>query len=95
MINKIKKIIIDGEINIKFVRNFRGFKGIPIKGFFNPENDTILINQNLSQSEKITTIIHEFLHELHPEWNENKVESSSIKLYNSLNQQDYDFFAKL
>jgi len=95
MINKIKKLIIDGDINIKFVRYFRGFKGIPIKGFFNPETDTILINQNLTKKEKITTIIHEFLHELYPEWSENKVEKTCIKLYKDLNKKDYEFFASL
>lgn len=95
MINKIKKLIIDGEINIKYVRYFRGFKGMPIKGFFNPENDTILINENLSPTDRITTIIHEFLHEIHPEWSENKVESTCIKLYQSLSRKDYDFFNQL
>ncbi len=95
MINKIKKLILDGIISIKFVRYFRGFKGMPIKGFFNPETDTVLINKNLSKNEKITTIIHEFLHEIHPEWSENKVEKTSIRLFRDLNQKDYDFFAKI
>ncbi|MBU0648101.1 hypothetical protein KJ855_02880, partial [Patescibacteria group bacterium] len=81
IISKIKKYISEGEYEIKFIKSFRRFKGIPIKGFIEPDNSIILINDKLSIKEKIITIIHEFLHEIHPSWKENKVESTSIKLY--------------
>ena len=95
MIIKIKQLILDGDYEIKFVKYFRGYKNIPIKGLFIPENYTILINDNLSISEKTTTIIHEFLHEIYPEWNEDKVEKTSIKLKNNLNKKDRLFFENL
>jgi len=95
MINKIKKLIIDGDISIKYVKHFRGFKGIPIKGFYDPENDIILINDSLTPKEKIITIIHEYLHDIYPEWTESKVETTCLNLYKQLNEQDHLFFRQL
>ncbi|HPH78802.1 MAG TPA: hypothetical protein PLH65_01850 [bacterium] len=95
MINRIKNIIITGHYEIKFVKSFRGFSNTPIKGFIMPENDIILINQNLNDQEKITTIIHEFIHEIEPNWSEHQVEKTCLKLYKQLNQPDYHFFLSL
>ena len=95
MIQKIKNIISSGDYEIKFVSKFRGFKNVPIKGFIDPETDTILINQNLSHNEKITTIIHEFIHELEPSWSETKVEKACQQISKKLNKSDKSFFNNL
>ncbi|MFA4931101.1 MAG: hypothetical protein WC570_04530 [Patescibacteria group bacterium] len=95
IIKKIKKYILEGEYEIKFVKNFRRFQGIPVKGFIEPDNNKILINNNLSHQEKITTIIHEFLHEIFPQWSENKVEKECRKLYHQMSSSDIHFFDKL
>lgn len=95
MIIKIKQLIIDGDYELKFVRSFRGYKNLPIKGFLIPETDTILINKNLNDQDKITTIIHEFIHVLHPDWPEYKVEKKCLQLSKQLDQSDYIFFQNL
>jgi hypothetical protein len=95
MIVKIKQKILEGDYEIKFVSHFRGFKDVPIKGLFLPETDTILINKTLSQEEKIITIIHEYLHEIYPEWSENKIERHCLKLYRELNKKDRIFFENI
>ena len=95
MIDKIIKIISDNEYEIKFIRDFRRFRGIPVKGFIEPDNDTILNCRNLSREEKIITIIHEFLHEIKPEWSENKVESYSNRLFRELKTSEMRFFDNL
>ena len=94
-IQLIKKYIIEGEYEIKFINNFRRFHGIPIKGFIEPDNDIILINNNLSDEEKIITIIHEFLHEIYPEWPENKVEKNCHLIWNNMSVEDKHFFFQL
>lgn len=95
MIIKIKQLILGGEYEIKFVKTFRGFKNLPIKGFIVPESDTILINQNMADDEKIVTIIHEFIHELEPTWSEAKVEKKCQELFDKLNRTDRHFFKQL
>lgn len=95
MIDKIIKIISDNEYEIKFIRDFRRFRGIPVKGFIEPDNDTILICRNLSHEEKIITIIHELLHEIKPHWSENKVETHSNRLFQNLKKSERRFFENL
>ena len=95
MLNKIKYYILEGTYEIKFISSFRRFKGIPIKGFIEPDTDTILINNNMSDSEKIITIIHEFLHEIKPNWSENQVEKKSLQLFRSMTSPDQLFFKKI
>lgn len=95
IVKKIKKYIKDGEYEIKYISNFRRFQGIPVKGFIEPDNDTILINNNLSGSEKITTIIHEFLHEIYPTWSESQVEKKCLSIYKNLSKNDREFFEQL
>jgi hypothetical protein len=95
LINKIKNLIIEGNYEIKFVKTFRGFGNTPIKGFIMPENDTILINKNLDDREKIITIIHEFLHEIEPNWPEHKVERQCLTLFRQLSPLDQKFFQKI
>lgn len=95
MLEKIKYYIVNGEYEIKFVNNFRRFKGIPLKGFIEPDNDTILINKQLNSQEKIITIIHEFIHEIEPRWSEEKVERQANKIFLTLEKNDLDFFNNL
>lgn len=95
MIDRIIKIISDNEYEIKFIRDFRRFQGIKVKGFIEPDNDTILICRNLSQEEKIITIIHEFLHEIEPRWQEAKVEKYSNQLFQKLTPPEKLFFENL
>lgn len=95
MINKIKKYIIDGTYEIKFISNFRRFQGIPVKGLIEPDTDTILICKKINQEEQIITLIHEFIHEIKPHWKEQKVERESIKLFSKLTHEDLVFFQKI
>ncbi len=95
MIEKIKYLILEGSYEIRFIKNFRRFQGLPIKGFIEPDTDTILINSQLSDEEKIITIIHEFLHEIKPEWSEVKVEKTSQEIFQTLKPEDQNFFQKI
>ncbi|MFZ5391659.1 MAG: hypothetical protein ACOZAR_00490 [Patescibacteria group bacterium] len=95
MIEKIKYYILEGTYEIKFIKNFRRFQGLPIKGFIEPDTDTILINDSLDEPEKIITIIHEFIHEIQPGWSENKVEKTSQAIYKSMLPADKIFFQKI
>lgn len=95
MVRRIKKILLNSGYEVILTDNLRGCGrgNYPfVKGMLLPEHNQILIKKSLTVEERIITLLHELLHEMFPDWLEEKVESASRVVFELLDEKLYGFF---
>ena len=45
---------------------------------------SLLVNKNLTDTEKLVTLLHEIIHACQPEWGENEVMADELRIYEIL-----------
>ena len=55
-----------------------------IKGYIVPDELKIYINKSIGINDRVVTLIHELLHELYPQWTENRVERECKSIFRGL-----------
>ncbi len=95
--NLLKKALLISGYEIclvKTVRNPRPYTLIlarGTKGYLAPDDFKIYIDRNLGLNDRVITLIHELLHELHPIWGERRVESEAQRIFRHLNVSQLGF----
>ncbi|OGB74780.1 hypothetical protein A2810_00480 [candidate division Kazan bacterium RIFCSPHIGHO2_01_FULL_49_10] len=54
------------------------------KGYILPDDLAIFINKTIGVNDRVITLVHELLHEIYPEWQEQRVDRSSKRIFNHL-----------
>jgi O-phosphoseryl-tRNA(Cys) synthetase len=54
------------------------------KGYILPDDLTIFINKTIGVNDRVVTLVHELLHEIYPEWQEQRVDRASKRIFNHL-----------
>ena len=93
----LKKTLLESGYEVRLVNSAR--KGAmkpytiarPTKGYIVPDDLTIYIDRNLGLNDRVVTLIHELLHEIHPHWEETRVEIESRRIFNNLNVSQLGF----
>ena len=82
---RIQKLLNENEWQV-WIDNDLMVDDIPAAGFCDRDDLTIYINPTMGDS--VTTLIHECLHVLHPDWKNGKVESKAVRIYNRLDDKE-------
>ena len=95
MVGRIKKTLLNSGYEVVLSEHLKGCGrgNYPyVKGMLLPESNQILIKKSLSVDEKVMTLIHEILHEIFPDWLEDKIESATRIVFELLDPKQYGFF---
>lgn len=95
--NKLKKTLIESGYEVILMSAnrwpradvFHRRRGI--KGYIVPDEMKIYINQSIGINDRVVTLIHELLHEIEPNWTEDKVEASAKKIFKKLGVSQLGF----
>lgn len=95
--NKLKKTLIESGYEVILMTAnrwpradvFHRRRGI--KGYIVPDEMKIYINQSIGINDRVITLIHELLHEIEPNWTEDKVEASAKKIFKKLGVSQLGF----
>lgn len=96
--NKLKKTLIDSGYEVILMTANRWPKADVyhrrrgIKGYIVPDEMKIYINQSIGINDRVVTLIHELLHEIFPDWSEDRVETNAKKIFKSLSVPQLGFF---
>lgn len=103
LINNLKNILYQTGYHVILIsdtqlKNLAGIsehfsqdRGV-VKGLFLPDRFEIIINQSLSEKEKVLTLIHELIHIDKPQLNENIVEKTTFRVFKRLSSRELGFF---
>ncbi len=95
--NKLKKTLIESGYEVILMTSARWpradvfHRRRGIKGYIVPDEMKIYINQSIGINDRVVTLIHELLHEIEPNWNEEKVETASKKIFKKLGVSQLGF----
>ena len=86
--NKLKRVLLYSGYRVILTADFGAQKtgGLArgIKGYILPDALKIFVNKTIGINDRVTTLIHELLHEIYPAWREPQVERTSKQIFNQL-----------
>lgn len=57
-------------------------------GYIDPVNDRIVIRRDAAVDQRAITLLHEIVHEIYPDWDEESVEACAQYTYQNLSDED-------
>ena len=95
MFDKLKDILLHSGYRViltkKIEKDNRGGFSRGIKGYILPDQLKIFINKRFGANDRVVTLIHELLHEIHPSKTESQVDRLSKTIFNDLNVSQLGF----
>jgi Zn-dependent peptidase ImmA (M78 family) len=90
MIKELKDNFIKNGYSVVLVPKFKRF-GKKVEGYICQDTLEIYIEKNLPLEERVITLLHELIHDIHEDWSEEKVENEARKIYQNLSDRDLGF----
>ena len=95
MFDKLKNVLISSGYRVILTKKIEkdSHSGLcrGIKGYILPDQLKIFINKSFGVNDRVVTLIHELLHEIHPSKTENQVDRLSKTIFNNLNVSQLGF----
>ena len=93
--NLIKKTLLQSGYEVHLVNSAKNRKPYTLardtKGYLLPDDLKIYIDKHLGLNDRVITLVHELLHEVHPDWEEDRVEDNAQRIFNKLNVDQLGF----
>lgn len=95
MFDKLKNILLHSGYRVILTKKIEkdSHSGLSrgVKGYILPDQLNIFINKSFGVNDRVVTLIHELLHEIHPSKTENQVDKLSKTIFNDLNVSQLGF----
>ncbi|MBU6389562.1 hypothetical protein KGQ71_03530 [Patescibacteria group bacterium] len=84
--HRLEQLALDAPSEVKRHRHSN------IMGLIMPDENIIGLANDLSIDERVMTLIHELIHLIHEQWDEEEVESLTEELEQTLTPEQFGFF---
>ena len=95
MFDKLKRVLLKSGYQVVLTGDFSNQRSGGLargtKGYILPDDLKIFINKNNGINDRVITLVHELLHEIHPVWEEPRVDRDSKKIFNKLTVSQLGF----